>query len=184
MILSAWSLVFSLLGTALVDKLGRRTLAIASTALCTVFIFLVGGLSALYGDGSNTSGSYATVAMMFLFMAAYSFGWTPLTVLYPAEVLNYSTRAVGMGIYNFFCNGVGLMITFAFPFSFAAIGYKTYMVNGAFNVLAVVFIALTWIETKGKSLEEINVLFDGEQHVDDSAESVVSKGVDVAVTEV
>ncbi|KAF2715556.1 hexose transporter [Pleomassaria siparia CBS 279.74] len=131
-ILSAWSLVCSLVGTLYSDKLGRRLLGIISTTLATVFLFLVGGFSALYGDGKNTSGSYATVArylnpgvqvvLMFLFMGAYSFGWTPLTMMYPVEVLNYSTRATGMGMYTFWANGIGLLITFAFPFSFEAIG--------------------------------------------------------------
>lgn len=59
---------------------------------------------------------------------------------------------------------MGLMIKFAFPFAFAAIGYRTYMVNGAFNVLAPIFVIFTCVETKGKSLEEIDVLMDGEEH--------------------
>lgn len=113
-IMSAWSLVCALVGTLYADKLGRRWLAIISTFMATVFLFLVGGFSDLYGSGSNTSGSYATVAMMFLFMGAYSFGWTPLTMMYPVEVLNYSTRATGMGMYTFWANGIGLLITFAF----------------------------------------------------------------------
>lgn len=166
MILSAWSFVLSLIGTFFVDSIGRKWLAMISTGLCTVFIFLTGAFSGLYGDGSNTSGSYAAVAMMFLFMGSYAFGWTPLTVLYPVEVLNYSTRAVGMGMYVFWSNGIGLMITFAFPYSFEDIGYKTYMINGAFNALALIFIVFTWIETKGRSLEEIDVLMDGEKHAD------------------
>lgn len=72
-----------------------------STGLCAIFIFLTGAFSDLYGKSGNKPGSYATVAMMFLFMGCYSFGWTPLTVLYPVEVLNHSTRAVGMGMYIF-----------------------------------------------------------------------------------
>lgn len=85
-ILNAFSLACAFAGTVYADKLGRRWMAILSTSVATIFLFLVGGFSALYGDGKNTSGSYATVAMMFLFMGAYSAGWTPLTILYPVEV--------------------------------------------------------------------------------------------------
>lgn len=165
-IISAWSFLCSLAGTLYVDKLGRRWLAIISTTLGTTFLFLVGGFSALYGNGSNTSGSYATVAMMFLFMGAYSFGWTPLTMMYPVEVLNYSTRATGMGVYTFWVNGMGLMITFAFPYAFAAISWRMYMINSAFNVVTLAFVCLFWVETCGKSLEEIDLLIDGEKHSD------------------
>ena len=66
----------------------------------------------------------------------------------------------------FWANVVGLMITFAFPFSFEKIVWKTYMINGAFNVLALLFITFVWLETRGKSLEEIDVLMDGVKHAD------------------
>ncbi|KAF2007286.1 general substrate transporter [Amniculicola lignicola CBS 123094] len=164
--ISAWSLICSLAGTVYIDKLGRRLLVIISTLLGTIFLFLVGGFSALYGDGSNTSGSYATVAMMFLFMGAYSFGWTPLSMMYPVEVLNYSTRATGMGMFTFWSNGMGLLITFAFPYSFNAISWKTYIVNASFDVLTLAFVWYFWVETQGKSLEEVDVLMDGEKHSD------------------
>jgi sugar porter (SP) family MFS transporter len=165
-VLSGWAFVSSLVGTAFMNSLGRRALALISTALGTIFLFLVGGFSALYGDGTNISGSYATIAMIFLFLGAYSVGWTPLSMLYPAEVLNYSTRATGMAMFTFLSNGIGLMITFAFPYSFEAIGWKTYMINAAFNVLAFIFVWLLWVETKGKSLEEMDEMMDGVKHAD------------------
>lgn len=63
-------------------------------------------LIAGYGTSENKSGVYATVAAIFLFQGAYSFGWTPLLYLYPPEVLNYSIRANGMGVVTFALNGV------------------------------------------------------------------------------
>ncbi|EXJ92172.1 hypothetical protein A1O3_00722 [Capronia epimyces CBS 606.96] len=165
-ILNAWCLVVALIGTVLMDKLGRKTLAAASTAFLTVFLFLIGGLTKAYGNSTNQSGIYGTVAAIFLFQGAYSFGWTPLTVLYPPEVLNYSIRSVGMGIYTFWANGVGLMVTFAFPYALSAISWKTYMINGAWDVLELVIILVTWVETKGRTLEEIDENLDGQLHSD------------------
>lgn len=89
------------------NKLGRKPMAIISTVLLTVFLFLYAGLNKLYGESTNTSGIYASVAIIFLFQGSYSFGWTPLTVLYPPEVLNYSMRANGMAVYTFVVNCVG-----------------------------------------------------------------------------
>ena len=41
------------------------------------------------------------VAVIFMFQGSYSFGMTNLiTLLYPPEVLNYSTRATGMEIFT------------------------------------------------------------------------------------
>jgi MFS family permease len=108
-ILNAWCLVISLVGTAMADKLGRKALAAISTGLLTIFIFMVGALTKVYGNSTNTSGIYGTVASIFLFQGAYSFGWTPLTVLYPPEVLNYEIRSVGMGIYTFLGKSFSLL---------------------------------------------------------------------------
>ncbi|KAM5349670.1 hypothetical protein ACJ41O_006175 [Fusarium nematophilum] len=155
-ILNAWCLVVSIVGTSMANKLGRKKLAAFSTALVTLFIFLVGALTKLYGNSDNQSGIYATVAMIFLFQGSYSFGWTPLTVLYPPEVLNYSIRSAGMGLYTFLVNGFGLMVTFAFPFALEKIGWKTYMINGAWDVLELLFVILYWVETNGRTLEDID----------------------------
>ncbi|OCT50867.1 high-affinity glucose transporter [Cladophialophora carrionii] len=164
-ILNAWCLVVSLVGTAMADKLGRKSLAAISTGLLTVFIFLAGALTKVYGDSHNNhAGIYGTVAAIFLFQGAYSFGWTPLTVLYPPEVLNYGIRSLGMGIYTFLVNGVGLMVTFSFPFALEAIGWKTYMINGAWDVVELVVVLVFWVETRGRTLEEIDENLDGEVH--------------------
>ena len=61
----------------------------------------------VYGTSGNVHGVYGTVAAIFLFQGAYSFGWTPMTVLYPPEVLNYSIRSNGMGVYIAVSNAVG-----------------------------------------------------------------------------
>ncbi|KAI1401613.1 hexose transporter [Hypoxylon fuscum] len=190
-ILNAWCLVAAMVGTFMLDTAGRRPLAIYSSALMTVFIFLVGALTKVYGNAENTSGVYGTVACIFLFQGAYSLGWTPLAMLYPPEVLNYSIRSVGMGVYTFLTNGAGLMVTMAFPIALEQIGWKTYMINGAWDVLQVVFVIIFWVETKGKTLEEIDELFDGSKaanaiHVQDVIEGrdpgLILKGRDIVVT--
>ncbi|KAH6698361.1 MFS sugar transporter-like protein [Leptodontidium sp. MPI-SDFR-AT-0119] len=175
-ILNAWCLVICLFGTSLLDILGRKSLAAWSTGLLTIFIFMIGGLTAAYGTSTNTAGIYGTVASIFLFQGSYSFGWTPLTMVYPPEVLNFSIRSNGMAVYAFIVSGVGLLVTFAFPYALEAIGWKTYMINGAWDVLELAFVLFFWVETKGKTLEEIDELFDGQKHSDAPDLEAIMKG--------
>lgn len=58
------------------------------------------------------------------------------------------------------------MGVFAFPFALQDIGWKTYMINGSWDALELVFILWYWVETKGKTLEEIDELLDGTKHSD------------------
>ncbi|KAJ6461643.1 general substrate transporter [Mycena vulgaris] len=163
-ILNAFSLLCALAGTYFVDRIGRKATAVISIGSLTVFLFMVGALTKVYSNSMNNSGIYATVAMIFLFQGAYSFGWTPLLYVYPPEVLNYAIRANGMGVLQFALNGTALMAVFAFPFALQNIGWKTYMINAAWDALEVPFVLYYWVETQGKTLEEIDELLDGVKH--------------------
>lgn len=66
-----------------------------------------------------------------------------------------------MGIYTFAAEAAGLVTVYAFPIAMEKIGWKTYMINGVWDVLQFVFVLLYWVETKGKSLEEIDSILDG-----------------------
>jgi hypothetical protein len=137
-----------------------------STTLLTIFLYLIGVFTKLYGTSKDTPGIYGTVAFIFLFMGAYSFGWAPLAFLYPPEVLNYSIRANGLGVDTFVTYGSGLLLVFCLPFALVAVAWKTYVINASCNLLLLAFICFFWVETKGKTLEEIDELFEGTKHSD------------------
>lgn len=181
-ILQAVCLVMAILGTAFSKKMGRRKLLFVSLGLMTVFLFMFGGLMKAYGTSTNKSGIYGTVAVLFLTQMSYSFGLTPLTVMLPPEVLNHTIRAAGMSLYTFVTNGIGLFVTFVFPFALDASGfaYKMYLINAAWNVLELVFCYYYWIETAGLSLNEIAQLLDAtvNKHSQKSTSAVVIEAVD------
>ncbi|KAF2795974.1 hexose transporter [Melanomma pulvis-pyrius CBS 109.77] len=175
-ILSAWQLIVALSGSLSAEKIGRKVLCLTSLGLAAITLFMVGGLTATYGESTEKSGIYGTVASIFLFLGAYSFGITPLTVMYGPEVLSYSLRATGMGLFTTFSKSCGLLVTFAFPHGFESIGWKMYMINASFNVLLWGWIAYYWVETKGHTLEEIDAIFDGEKHSDVPDLDMVARG--------
>ncbi|KAK3671340.1 hypothetical protein LTR78_008800 [Recurvomyces mirabilis] len=50
------------------------------------------------------------------------------------------------------------------PIGLANIGWKMYMVNASWDIVIVFLIAFFWVETKGKTLEEIDAIFEGHKH--------------------
>jgi len=164
-ILNAWCLVCALSGTYSADKWGRKPTTVLSTALLTIFIFMIGALTKAFGTSENRSGIYATVACIFLFQGSYSFGWTPILYLYPPEVMHYSIRANGMGVFQFVANAAALVFVFSMPIAVANIGWKIYIINGAWDVLMVFAVQYWWVETKGKSLEEIDEMIEGKRYL-------------------
>lgn len=59
-----------------------------------------------------------------------------------------------------------VLIVYTMPIAISNIGWKTYMINGAWDCIMIVLIAWFWVETKGKTLEELDVVFEGEKHSD------------------
>ncbi|KAM3451627.1 hypothetical protein MY3296_005152 [Beauveria thailandica] len=166
-VLNSFCLLACLVGTQLANVWGRRPTALLSQSLLIICLFIIGGLSKMYAD--NKSGAsqglvYGNVAVMFLFQGFYSIAWTPLLTLYPPEVMPYATRANGNALSSFVLNGLALLLVFVMPIGLDKIGWKMYMINGSWDIVVLALIAVYWVETKGKTLEEIDALFDGGVH--------------------
>lgn len=73
--------------------------------------------STVFGtESTNINGIYGTVAGIFLFQGAYALGITPITVLYPSEILNFSIRANGMALWVLIVEATGY-VCISFPFA-------------------------------------------------------------------
>ncbi|XXH01540.1 hypothetical protein Hte_007900 [Hypoxylon texense] len=166
-VLNVWCLACALTGTQLAASWGRKPTALTSQILLVICLFIIGGLSKMYADDPDNASSslvYGDVAVMFLFQGFYSVAWTPLLYLYPPEVFSYSIRANGLAFSALALNLLACVLVFVMPIGLDNIGWKMYMVNGSWDIIVVVLIAVFWVETKGKTLEEIDALFDGEKH--------------------
>lgn len=66
-------------------------------------------------------------------MVFFSFGWTPLQGLYPAEVLAYENRAKGLALQGWCTSAASLINTFGMPIALRDIGYisKPGLLHGA-----------------------------------------------------
>ncbi|KID90517.1 Major facilitator superfamily domain, general substrate transporter [Metarhizium guizhouense ARSEF 977] len=152
------------LGTAGVTSSDDQLKAARLLIAC---LFIIGGLSKIYADnprGASKGLIYGDVAVMFLFQGFYSIAWTPLLTLYPPEVMDYPTRANGVAFSQFTLNGLAMLLVFVMPIGLDNIGWRMYMINGSWDIITFLLIAVFWVETKGKTLEEIDAIFERERH--------------------
>lgn len=100
--------------------------------------------------------------MIFLFYGVAGVAWPGLTVAYSSEILPYSLRAKGLAL----CLGVtalsGVLNQYVNPIGLQNLAWKFYFVYIVILVMEVICIWLLFIETKGPTLEEIALLFDGD----------------------
>ena len=158
--MNAVQVVVSSIGSLFVDKIGRRKMLIwvnVGCGICWVGVVAAGGIQA---NKSDKASSAAMVAMIYIFQAVYSFGWTPLQALYPVEVLSYEMRAKGMAFSGLFVNFGTLVNQFGFPEALAQIAWKTYIV---FLIWCFIQAGIFYVfapETRNRTLEELDDIFN------------------------
>ena len=161
-LLTVWNWLVALTTAMFVERLGRRPLFRTSTlGMLVVFSSWTVASARFAETGANAAG-IAVMVFVFLFMFFYSIAFSPLPVAYSVEVLPYSIRAKGMATYVFSTKCAVFVNQYVNPIGLEAISWRFYLVYVV--ILSIEsFIAYGWfLETKGKALEEIAVIFDGE----------------------
>ncbi|KAG8736112.1 hypothetical protein FRC12_017773 [Ceratobasidium sp. 428] len=114
------------------------------------------GLLSSHGSGTQAN---AGISFIYLFMVIFSFGWTPMQALYPAEILSYQSRAKGLAFLNIVTQGSSCINTFGLPVALEKLGWKTYIIFLVWDSFEVIMIYVFMVETKGLTLEQIDEVF-------------------------
>jgi MFS family permease len=161
--LQAWNGLAALAGAFLTESHGRRTLWLLSTFLMLIFFATVTALSGVFAEMQIKAAGIASVAMLFLFFGSYALAYTPLSIAYPVEILPYHLRAKGFSLSLTVMFAAGFFNQYVNPIAFDAISWRFYFVYLGCLVLDLGIIYFLFPETKGRTLEEIAVVFDGPQ---------------------
>ncbi|EPS72935.1 hypothetical protein M569_01816 [Genlisea aurea] len=144
----------SIIATILMDRLGRKLL------LAWSFFGMGAAMGIQVGAGSSSViGSvklYMSVGSLLLFVLSFALGAGPVPSLLLSEVLPMRIRAKAMAV----CMAVHWVINFFVGLLFLrvleSVGARiVYGVFGAWCCVGVVFVKRNVVETKGKSLQEI-----------------------------
>ncbi|KXJ87554.1 lactose permease [Microdochium bolleyi] len=148
-------------GALMVDRLGRRTLFLASTAGMFFSYVIWTALTGVFTTTLNQNMGNAVVAFIFIYYFFYDIAWNPLLLAYPVEVFQFTLRARGVSV-TYASTFIGLIIgQFVNPLAMAGLGWKYYIVFCVILACLFVVIWFTFPETKGRTLEEIAEIFDG-----------------------
>ncbi|KAF8895382.1 CobB/CobQ-like glutamine amidotransferase domain-containing protein [Infundibulicybe gibba] len=134
---SVTSYIGALTGSAIIDRYGRRKILLASTGTMIVILAVVTGLLSSFGSAARSN---AGITFIYLFMVVFSFGWTPMQALYPAEVLSYEARAKGLGFLGIVSQTSTLINTFGLPVALEKLAWKVYVIFLIWDVFELVVI--------------------------------------------
>nr|AFK37582.1 unknown [Medicago truncatula] len=155
-------IVFLVIALFLLDKLGRRRLLQISTGGMIIGLTLL-GLSLTVVDKSNGNVLWAlilSIVATYAYVAFFNIGLGPITWVYSSEIFPLKLRAQGASIgvaVNRTMNAV-VSMTFISIYKAITIGGSFFMFAGI-SVLAWLFFYFFLPETKGKALEEMEMVF-------------------------
>ncbi|KAF2661463.1 quinate permease [Lophiostoma macrostomum CBS 122681] len=152
--------IFLIIG---IDFVGRKKSLMAGAVWMSVMMFIIGAVLATHPPDTKSpnvsSASIAMVVMIYLYVIGYSASWGPVPWVYLSEIFPTRLRAYGVGmgaatqwLFNF-------VITKITPEAVNHIGWRTFLMFGIFCIAMCVFAFLFIKETKGRTLEEMDVLF-------------------------
>ncbi|CAK7205082.1 hypothetical protein SEUCBS139899_007847 [Sporothrix eucalyptigena] len=157
--LAAGVMVLMLLGS---DRFGRRTILFLANGLmlCALLSMAGIGTQATLDRASKTG----VMALMTVFGVAFGMGWGPMTWVVTTEIaalrLRDQTVRVGFLVNIVFNFAVNFCIPYLVFSDYANLGSKVGFIFGAIVFLALLFIYFFLPECKGKSLEQIDHLFN------------------------
>lgn len=118
---------------------------------------------------------YGTIVAIYLFLMIFSWGWTPLQMLYMVECLENRTRAKGSGLNYLFLNIAMVVNTFGVSVAIEEIQWRLYLVYIGWLCVEFAVVYFFFVETAGKTLEELAEVFEAPNPVKASLRKKVTQ---------
>ncbi len=154
-ILGVWKLFMTGIAVAKVDSVGRRPLLLGGAGIITACLFALAALNAP-GETQTVFQAQASVAAIFLYVGAYQLSFGPIAWLLVGEVFPSKVRSAAVGVATLSNFGSNFLVSLLLPTARETVGSRgTYLGFASVGVFALVSMYFTVIETRGKTLEDI-----------------------------
>ncbi|KAJ5361709.1 hypothetical protein N7541_002553 [Penicillium brevicompactum] len=163
--------VFTIPTIMFIDKWGRRKILLLGAAGMGISQLLVGTLYAVYRNRweTNTNAGWAAAVFIWIYIANFAYSIGCVNWVMPSEIFPPCVRSKGVSIAiatNWLTNFIVALIT---PRMLESITFGTFYFFLAFCVILFVWVMFLVPETKGVPIEEMDLLFGGNQGQEDLA---------------
>jgi len=161
-------ILFTLNAAWTVDRFGRKFLLIVGAigmAVCSLAVAVVG----TQADDSSEPVGIGITFLLFLFIFFYKPSWGATIWIWTSEIFSMNVRAQAVAMASQTQNVANAILQQVFPLFLEHKGFNTFYLFFGINILLAVFVWLLVPETKNVSLEEIDTIFGGVNHVEKGA---------------
>ncbi len=147
------NIIFTLVAIFTVDKFGRKPLLIIGSAGMAIGMFAIGTLAHFQIIGVST------LIFIVIYTAAFMMSWGPVCWVLISEIFPNTIRGKAVAIAVAAQWIANFIVSSTFPVLESISMTFTYILYGVMAVLSAVFVWKMVPETKGKTLEEMELLF-------------------------
>jgi MFS family permease len=122
------SFISGLVGTVFVDRWGRRQMFLWGTFITGLVYIPITVIASFPVPDITQSMGYGFIACLFLYGITFSFTWSNLQALYPAEILPNNIRAKGIAFQGIISGAANFVNFYATPTALKTIGWKMYTI--------------------------------------------------------
>lgn len=147
----------------LMDKIGRRPLVIFGSSVITACHAIIAGLIGAYGLSwsEHQGAAWFCVALIFIFMCSFGATWAPVPWAQPPELFPSTLRAKGTALATCSIWINNFIIGLISPKLIDTMhGAGAFIFFAVFGLLSLTWVLLFVPETKGRTLEQIQSLFN------------------------
>ena len=160
-IIGVTEFIFTFIASLIIDRTGRKVLLVVSCSVMTLSSVTFGVYYYLLNVHHVTSISWLSLVSIGFYIAGFALGIGPIPCLIMSEVFPVRTRGIGISAAVFLTWSCAFLVTKTFASIVALIGYYwTLWVFACVTLAAIFFVIFVVLETKGKSLEEIEAHFN------------------------
>lgn len=144
-----------------IDRIGRRPLLLCGAAGTFASLVIVGGIIGGYGSSlvNNKAAAWVGIAFIYIYDINFSYSFAPIGWVLPSEIFTLGNRSKAMAMTTsttWMCNFIIGLVT---PRMLERMGWGTYIFFAAFSLLSFLFTYFWVPETRGRSLEDMDVVF-------------------------
>lgn len=157
------NVISTIVAILLVDKVGRRPLLLAGSAIMVIALIALGIVFAV----STTNTGTLTLIALIVYIIAFAISFGPVFWLMSAEIFPTKVRASGAAVSSFSNWTANFLVSVTFLSLVGAIGApSTFWLYAFMGILAFIFCYMLVPETKGKTLEQIEHYWARARHWD------------------
>jgi sugar porter (SP) family MFS transporter len=164
--LTMWNMGWAFWGASVIDKFGRRKMMLSSLTgmlFCGMLPWTI--CNAVYTVDGKQGAGYAVIAFIFIFTAFYASTWNGILTGYTVECMSYDVRPKLICAQNLLVQATITGFNYLNPVALANVGWKYYVAICCIILAELVVVFFTYPETSRITLEEVNIIFDGQTAV-------------------